>query len=199
MGDIIPRFAPGPIRRPFVMSMPEVRKYLSITALAPTRDGLSAELIAGVEQRGCEVAECRIVPLGNHFAASLLLTGNWSALGKLESALPGLADRLGLELRFAHTELPESAPDYRPYSAEVIAPQHSKLLSEILQFFAGQDVRVMEISAQAYESGFTGAPMCSIHLALQVPMTQHPQSLREAFMDLCDDLHADGMLDPIKS
>jgi len=57
----------------------------------------------------------------------------------------------------------------------------------------------MEISAQAYESGFTGAPMCSIHLALQVPMTQHPQSLREAFMDLCDDLHADGMLDPIKS
>lgn len=179
--------------------MPEVRKFLSITALAPARDGLSAELIASVEKRGCEVAECRIVPLGRHFAASLLLTGNWSALGKLESALPGLGESLGLELQFSHTELPEPAPEFRPYSAEVIAPQHSKLLSEILQFFASQDVKVVEISAQAYESGFTGAAMCSMHLALQVPMTQHPQSLRESFMDLCDDLHADGMLDPIKS
>jgi glycine cleavage system transcriptional repressor len=36
-------------------------------------------------------------------------------------------------------------------------------------------------------------------MVCHVPVSQHPQALREAFMDLCDDLNADGMMDPIKT
>ncbi len=179
--------------------MPEVRKHLALIALAPYRERLAADLVEAVEKRGCEVSECHIMPLGQQFSASLLLSGNWSALGKLESALPGLAESLGLEVHAAHTQPTEDATDYRPYAAEIIAPQHGKLLGELLSFFAAQDVRVMEINAQAYESGYTGAALTSINMALHVPLNQHPQTLREAFMDLCEDLHADGLLDPIKT
>lgn len=179
--------------------MPQVRKHLAISALAPFRDQLANDLVSAVEKRGCEVSECRIMPLGQQFSASLLLSGNWSALGKLESALPGLAETLGMQIHSAHTQPSEDATDYRPYAAEIIAPLHGKLLSELLSFFAAQDVRVVEINAQAYESGYTGAALTSINLALHVPLDQHPQTLRETFMDLCDDLHADGLLDPIKT
>lgn len=179
--------------------MPQMRKYLALVALAPSRERLAGDLVDAIEKRGCEVAECRIAPLGQQFSAALLLTGNWSALGKLESALPGLAEALGLNVHAAHTESAEDATDFRPYAAEIIAPQHGKLLGELLGFFAAQDVRVMDINAQAYESGYTGAALTSINLALHVPLNQHPQTLREAFMDLCDDLHADGLLDPIKT
>lgn len=179
--------------------MPEMYKYLTLVALGTHRERLADDLVQAVEKRGCEVAECRIAPLGRHFSALLLLTGNWSALGKLESALPGLAETLGLQVLSAHTEVAEDASDYRPYAAEIIAPRHGKLLGELLRFFASQDVRIIEINAQAYESGYTGAALTNINLALQVPLAQHPQSLREAFMDLCDDLHADGLLDPIKT
>lgn len=176
-----------------------MRKYLSLTALAPYRERLAGELVEAISKRGCDIVDCRIAPLGEHFCAALLLSGNWSALGKLESALPGLAEQLGLQLEYAHTEAVPPAGDTRPYAAEVVAPQQANLLAELIGFFAAQDVAATEISAQTYESGYTGAPMCNVHMTLMVPLTQHPQTLRESFMDLCDDLHADGLLDPIKS
>jgi glycine cleavage system transcriptional repressor len=55
------------------------------------------------------------------------------------------------------------------------------------------------MSTQKYQSTHTGAGMVSVQMVLHVPVNQHPQALRESFMDLCDDLNADGMLDPIKS
>lgn len=179
--------------------MPETRKYLSLVALAPESARLAADLVGAVSKRGCDIVECRIAPLGRHAAASLLISGNWSALGKLESALPGLAEQLGLQIRVAHSGATTPATDYRPYAAEIVAPQQASLLNELIAFFGSQEVHVSEVSAQAYDSGYTGAAMYTVHLTLQVPLNQHPQTLRESFMDLCDDLHADGMLDPIKS
>ena len=179
--------------------MPEIKKYLSIVAVGASRDKLARDLVDAVVQRGCEISECRITPLGDQFSAALLLSGNWSAMGKMQSALPGLAEQLGLAIQSRHSRpaAPETA--YRPYAAEVVAPQQTRLLGELLDFFAEQETRVVEISVQAYESGLTGAPMCTLHIALQVPLDHHPQTLRDAFMDMCDDLHADGLLDPVKT
>jgi len=179
--------------------MPEIKKYLSIVALGTTRDKLARDMVNAIVRRGCEIVDCRISPLGDHFSAALLLAGNWSAVGKMESALPGIADHLGLSIQLQHTRPAASETDYRPYAAEVVAPQQPQLLGELLDFFADQGTRVVEISAQAYASGLTGAAMCTLHMALQVPLDQHPQTLRDAFMDICDELHADGLLDPIKS
>ncbi|MDA3920946.1 MAG: amino acid-binding protein [Salinisphaera sp.] len=179
--------------------MPEIKKHLSIVALGANRDKLARDLVTAIARRGCEIVECRITPLGDRFSACLLLAGNWSAMGKMESALPGLAEHLGLSIQFQHTRPAPAEPDYRPYAAEVVAPQHAKLLGELIGFFTEQDVRVHEASVQAYQSGLTGADMCTLHMSLQVPVDHHPQTLRDAFMDICDDLHADGLLDPIKS
>lgn len=179
--------------------MPEIRKHLCLVALGPNRDRLAVDLVNAIARRGCNVNDCRITPLGTHFAAALMLSGNWSAMAKMESALPGLAEHLGLAIQYDHGHPDINAAEFRPYAAEVIAPQQLRLLGELLDFFTQQEVRVVEVSAQDYDSGFTGANMCTIHLALHVPLTQHPQTLRDNFMDLCDDLHADGLLDPIKT
>lgn len=179
--------------------MPEIHKFLSLCALAPSQDRLAYELVRAIQQRGCEIQECRIAPLGDHVSAALLISGNWSAVGRLESALPGLAEQLGFELHWVHSAMSPISDDRRPYTAEIVAPQQSTTLVDLLGFFNEQGVRITDIHAQSYKSGLTGAEMCNIHLALQVPLNQHPQALREAFMDLCDELHADGMLDPIKS
>lgn len=179
--------------------MADTRKYLSLVALGTGHDRLASDLVSAVDQRGCEIVECRLSPLGRHTAAVLLISGNWSALGKLESALPGLAEQLGLLTHAAHSDLAEPSGDHRPYVVELVAPQQATLVSELLHFFGTQDVRVTEINAQAYDSAHTGAILCNVHMALQVPLNQHPQTLREAFMDLCDELHADGMLDPVKA
>ncbi len=179
------------------MSAPD--NLLSISVLAQPRPQLALELFRAIRERGCEVEDCRLAPIGDRITANLVVSGNWSALGRLETALPGIAEKLDLQVRFQRCGSREPNPDYRPYAADVIAPQQPDLLVHLLEFFHGQDVQVAEMSTQKYQSSHTGAGMCGVQFVLHVPVNQHPQALRESFMDLCDDLNADGMLDPIKS
>ena len=173
--------------------------HLSISVLAKPRPQLAMDLFKAIRERGCEIEDCRISPLGDRLSAGLIVSGNWSSLGKLETALPGIATKLELQVQFTRCGPREQNPDFRPYAVDVIAPQQADLLVHLLEFFKKQNVDVAEISSQKYASSHTGASMCSMQLMVHVPVTQHPQALRESFMDLCDDLNADGMLDPIKT
>lgn len=174
-------------------------EFLSISVLAAPRPQIALELFRAIRERGGEVEDCRIAPIGDRLTANLVVSGNWSTLGRLETALPGIAEKLELQVRFERCGPREQNPAYRPYAADVIAPQQPELLVHLLEFFSAQDVQVAEMNSQKYQSGHTGASMCSVQMVLHVPVNQHPQALRESFMDLCDDLNADGMLDPIKT
>ena len=172
---------------------------LSISVLARFRPELALDLFHAISERGGEVEDCRIAPVGDLLTANMIVSGNWSALGRLETALPGIAEKLDFQVRFQRCGVRAQNPDFRPYAADVIAPQQPELLVHLLEFFHGQEVQVAELNTQKYFSTHTGAGMCGVQMVLHVPANQHPQALRESFMDLCDDLNADGMLDPIKT
>lgn len=183
------------------MSSPQQQQdnLLTISVIGRPKGDVALELFKAIRERGGEVEDCRIAQVGDRLAANLLVSGNWSTLGRLETALPGIAQKLDIQVRFERCEPRQINPDFRPYAAEVIAPQDPNLLVNLLEFWKSQDVEVMEISTQKYASTYTGAGMCNVQMVLHVPVNQHPQALRESFMDLCDDLNADGMLDPIKT
>lgn len=172
---------------------------LAITAVGRNRDKLGQALIRGIVERGCHLQDVRINPLGGCLCANFLVGGNWSALGRLESALPGLGEQLDLTISFQRTDAAAPHSEMRPYGVEVIAPRRDDLLDRVLEFLASQGVHASEIVMQNYVSAHTGAGMCNLQLMAHIPISQHPQALRESFMDLCDDLNADGLLDPIKT
>lgn len=179
--------------------MPTHDSMLSISVLAKPRRQLPLELFKAISERGGEVEDCRIAPIGDLLSANVVVSGNWSTLGRLETALPGIAEKLDFQVRFQRCKLRELAPEFRPYAVDVTAPEQQALLVHLLEFFDAQDVGVAEMTTQKYASSYTGAGMCNVQMVLQVPVGQHPQALREAFMDLCDDLNADGMMDPIRN
>src|SRR3546814_7326482 len=111
---------------------------------------------------GGEVEDCRIAQIGDRLTANLLVSGNWSTLGRLETALPGIAEKLELQVRFERCEIRPVNPDFRPYAAEVIAPQAPNLLVNILEFFQHQDVEGAAILTQNYKSTYTGADMANV-------------------------------------
>jgi glycine cleavage system transcriptional repressor len=178
---------------------PPNENFLSISVLAPARPQLALDLFKAIHERGCEVEDCRIVPVGDRIAANMIVSGNWSALGRLETALPGLAQKLELLVQFTRCGPRAQNPDARAYAVDVVAPQQQDLLLHLLEFFREQEVEVAEIVTQKYQSTYTGAGMCSVQMVVHVPVNQHPSRLRESFMDLCDEMNADGMLDPIKT
>lgn len=179
--------------------MPEIDNHLVISAIGPWRDDLAAKLLGAIRERGCEVRDGRINPLGDTLSAQLLVSGNWSSVGKLETGLPKLAEALEVKIESLRTKDRGDRPEMRPFAVEINAPQQTELLIHLLDFFAGQDSVVAELVCQDYSAGQTGARMVNIQMVVLVPLTQQPPALREAFMDVCDELHADGLLDPIKT
>lgn len=179
--------------------MPKANHFLAVCVLGPARSGLLQRLVRTILDRGGEIAECRMAPLGNFQSVNCLVAGDWSALGRLEAALPGLAQQMEGEALLARVEQRPTAPEYRPYSVDIVAPDSNDLMAQLLHFFSQQGVVVTDLGAQRYESAYTGAYMANLQLSVNVPVSHHPPALREAFMDLCDELHADGIMDPIKN
>lgn len=179
--------------------MPEIDNHLVISAIGPWRDKLASELLAAIRKRGCEVLDGRIIPLGDALSAQLLVAGNWSSIGKLETGIPKLAQALEVKIECLRTKDKIERPELRPFAVDINAPQQTDLLVHLLDFFAGQETVVAELVCQDYTADQTGARMVNIQLVVLVPVAQQPPALREAFMDLCDELHADGLLDPIKT
>lgn len=179
--------------------MPQIQHLLSIGLTGPQQEDLARSVVSEIADRGCNILECRIAPLGDQFTANLLVGGNWSSLGRLETALPTIAEALGVKMHCHRCNATPEPSDMRPYAVEIIAPQEPGLLREVLDFFRSQQSEVVEIMAQHYAASQTGAELANLQLVVHIPLKSNPPTLREAFMDLCDDLHADGLLDPIKT
>ena len=68
---------------------------------------------------------------------------------------------------------------------------------------AGFDARqggidIAELNTRSYAAAHTGAPMFAVQMIVNVPTRIHLSSLREEFLELCDNLNLDAILEPVK-
>jgi len=49
-----------------------------------------------------------------------------------------------------------------------------------------------------YAAAHTGTPMFSVHLTVDIPASLQIALLRDEFMDFCDQLNLDAVIEPIK-
>ena len=179
--------------------MREVSNQLLLWAAGPWKSTHLRELLRSLHERGCETHDLRVSQMQDGFAAQMVVQGNWSALGKLETALPALAEKLQIEIGAHRTGPKAPQPELRPFAVELSAPQQADLMPALVGFFEHHDVSVAEAVCQPYNAHLTEAPMVNIQLVVLVGATAQPPALRESFMDFCDDYHADGIFDPIKN
>lgn len=156
-------------------------------------------LLSAISERDASVSLCHITRHGQSAVMSLSVAGHWGALGRIETAMPALADQLGLKVQLFRTQAEAPKRPFRPYAVELYAPQQAELPPAFIEFFLSQDVEIRDLSASTYRSGISGGDLMNLSLILDVPLDIAPHTLREGFMDLCDDMRADGVLDPIKS
>jgi glycine cleavage system transcriptional repressor len=48
------------------------------------------------------------------------------------------------------------------------------------------------------QDAHTGTPMFSVHLTVEIPATLQISALREEFMEFCDQLNLDAVIEPVK-
>lgn len=172
--------------------------HLVITALAPDRPGIVEQLALAVQDSGCNVADSRMTVMGGEFAVLLMVSGKWNQLAKLEAALPALERDLGLGLISRRTEPNASDTELLPYTVDVVSLDHSGIVYQLAHFFASRRINIQELNTVRYTAIHTATPMFSVSMAINVPASIHIATLRDEFLDFCDHLNLDAVLEPVK-
>ncbi|MDQ3583421.1 MAG: glycine cleavage system protein R [Pseudomonadota bacterium] len=168
------------------------------SALGNNRPGLVHQLSKAVKDCGCNILDSRMAVLGGEFAVILLLAGTWDAIAKIESMIPRLEDSLDLTLISRRTEVREKVANLMPYAVEVVASDRPGIVHDIAQFFSSRDINIEELFTGSYAAAHTGTPMFSLHVTISVPTNTSIAALRGEFMDLCDQLNLDAVMEPVK-
>jgi glycine cleavage system transcriptional repressor len=176
-----------------------MKQLIAISALGSDRTGLVYDLTRVVADCGGNVLESRMTALGNEFAMLLLVAGNWHTLAKLEGELAKLAESSGMTITMRRTEQRPPRLDMVSYSVDVVCLDQPGVLHALSGFFSSRGIDIGDISTRIYNAAHTGAPMFSVYMVVLVPTRVHIAALREEFMDLCDNLNLDAILEPLKA
>jgi glycine cleavage system transcriptional repressor len=172
---------------------------LVITAVGDDRPGIVDKLSMAILDCGCNINDSRMTVLGGEFALILLVSGKWNELAKLENQLPGLGESLTLTITSKRTELEARQPNLLSYSVDVVSIDHPGIVYKIANFFSNRNINIRELNTNSYAAAHTGTPMFTINMIVNVPTDVRIASLREDFLDFCDELNMDAALEPAKS
>jgi len=172
--------------------------YLVVSAVGADRAGIVNELASTVAETGCNIADSRMTVLGGDFAVILLVDGRWNELAKLEAALPGVEKRLGLVISAKRTAPGQSNSELLPYNVEVVALDHPGIVHKLANFFSSREINIRDMTTSSYSAAHTATPMFAVQMTVDVPASTHIANMREEFMEFCDQLNLDAMIEPIK-
>jgi glycine cleavage system transcriptional repressor len=178
--------------------MPTQKTYLVISALGADRPGIVRSLTKAIAEHGCNIEDSRMAVLGGEFAAMLLVEGKWNTLAKVENSLPELQTQLGMTIIAKRTSERTSARNLVPYAVEVVSMDHPGIVNSLASFFAERDINIEDMATSSYSAPHTGTPMFSVQISVGIPSQIHIAALRDEFMDYCDSLNLDAVLEPIK-
>lgn len=176
-----------------------MKQFLAVSAIGSDRPGLVHEVTRTIADCGGSISESRMLALGADYGLQLLVSGNWHALARLETELPRLAESLGLALQLRRTETRVRRSDHVPYSVDVVCADQPAIVSGLAGFFASRQIDIGEVATRSYLASQTGASMFSVQMMINVPTRIHVSQLREDFMDYCDSLNLDAILEPVKN
>lgn len=174
---------------------------LAITVLGNKADGFIAEILSAISVCQCNVLELRTSNLTKITTAYLLIDGNWNHVAKLEGLLETLRSRFEIQIILLRPEeglMEAPIEDGVPYTLETISMDKKDLLFAVTSFLLERGIIIEEISASRHATMMLNNQIFSSRFLLLVPAAVRILSLREEFLDFCDNLNIDAILEPIK-
>ena len=151
-----------------------------------------------ISDSGCNLVDARLSTVGRDVSVTALATGSWDAVAKLETMLGRLEREEGLKLVFYRTGPKQVQSNLLPYIVEVVAADKPGILFQLADFFDRQGITIESLHCSRYRAMQTGADMFSAQLTIGVPADMHIAALRDDFLEFCDHLNLDAIMDPMK-
>src|SRR3546814_2822870 len=82
-----------------------------------------------------------------------------------------------------------------PYIVDVVASDKPGILFQLADFFDRQGIAIESLHCSRYRAMQTGADMFSAQVTIGVPADMHIAALRDDFLEFCDHLNLDAIMD----
>lgn len=171
---------------------------LIISALEAQESNLFERLIAGVQESACHILESRMSRLAGGYACFMLVEGNWNHIARLENSLTGLQQRAQVFFKRLPEDTKQQDGSELLYVADVIARNRSGILADLIRFLGAQGIMIQDLRSSCYQLPYVDSPVCTIHLLLRIPEEVSVLPLRDDFLDFCEQLQVDAILEPVK-
>ncbi|MDD5460995.1 MAG: transcriptional regulator [Methylococcales bacterium] len=173
---------------------------LAITILGSTQSHFIAEILPAIRDCNCNILEIRASHLGQSAAAYLLIQGNWNQIAKFENSLENMEKRLEIKIHALRPDQKDKNKDKQcvPYSLETISLDKDSVIESITSFLFDRHIDIEEITGSSYQAAFIQTSVFSTKFIILIPPQVQLLSLREEFLDFCDQLNIDAILEPIK-
>ncbi len=79
-----------------------------------------------------------------------------------------------------------------------MAADKAGMLVELIDFFTRRGISIEQLSSMRYRAMQTGADMFQAQITIGIPSDTHIAALRDDFLELCDGLNLDAIMDPVK-
>jgi glycine cleavage system transcriptional repressor len=171
---------------------------LTITVLGYTQSNFINRILSAVTDCNCSILEMRANRLITCTAAYLLVNGEWNQIAKLETLLESLEKKLEIKIHRLRPGKFTSKDEYTPYTLETVSLERQDALLSVTTFIAKHNITVEEISSSRYQDSYSLSELVTTRLILLVPLEIRILNLREEFLEFCDQINIDAILEPIK-
>lgn len=171
---------------------------LAITVLGPNKSCFIGEILSAIRDCKCSVVEIRYSRLEQTDAAYLLIQGNWNQIAKIENVLETVEKRLDIKIHQLRPEHQHKEKDFLPYSLETLSVDRDNIIESVSSFLGAHGIEIEELSGSSYQAAYISTSVFTTKFIVLIPPEVRLLSLREEFLDFCDQLNIDAILEPIK-
>lgn len=173
-------------------------QLIVLSVLGTDRSGVVDSISKVILDCGGNIEESRMTALGKEFAMLVLVSGNWHTLNKLEASLDKLTNGNDLTFTIKKTDVRLDNDECMPYGVDIVCLDQPGIVFNLSSFFAARNIEISEVVTRRYAAAHTGAPMFSLQMTVSLASSVHISQLRDEFMEFCDQLNLDALLEPIK-
>lgn len=171
--------------------------YIVITVLGSYSRQLTEKLSRMLRDSGGNLTDCRIARQGDEYAAVLLVSGSWDTIAKIEDLLPRMERELDVSIQSRRTQRRKPV-DGMPYGIDVICADRPGVVHDISRFMSEHGMEIQDLYTSTYQPAQSGTTMFSLHMTVSIPVDASISALRGEFLDFCDRLNLDAIMEPSK-
>ena len=176
-----------------------MQQQLVISALGEYQPNLMKDISKVLQDCGANIMDCRMELLGSEASISIMVSGSWDTIAKLEDILDKVGTELGMEFICRRTtkRIPEQKKI--PYNIEILSTNESHIISKLTRFLSENEVNICDFYTNTFHSPHSDQSLLSIHMTVNIPSNNSISILRSEFLDFCDRYNLDGIMEPVKN